>query len=293
MQSFAAEAEHYGWRLDLYLAEVTGLSRSAAQTEIKAGRVLVNDLEGKPSYQLKQGDKVGWTSADPVPVEAPDLPILYEDEDVIAVDKPAGLLSHGVSMSRPEPSVAEFARGRVKDEDPLRPGIVHRLDKDTSGVMIIAKNAAAKTFLKQQFAEGKVKKTYLALVTGGLEPNEAIVRLPLSPSADHEKQIVKKDGKQAITRYKVKQYLPNYTLVEVHPQTGRTHQIRVHLAHLHHPVAGDTLYGSPKRPLGLARQFLHAAKLEIELPSGEVVTLTSDLPEDLRGFLDHLEKQYN
>lgn len=222
-----------------------------------------------------------------------DLPVVYEDSDILVTDKPAGLLSHRVTALREEPSVADFVRKKVKDDDQLRPGLVHRLDKDTSGLMVIAKHPAAKAYMKGLFQKGEVQKTYLALVEGALEPVEAIIRLPLAASRDHEKRVVKKDGKPAVTHYKVIQNLPGFTLVEVKPETGRTHQIRVHLAHLHRPVAGDVLYGSKNRPLGLRRQFLHAAGLSFTAPSGEHLELKSELPEDLRGFLSHLESEYN
>ncbi len=293
MQKYQVGSESSGVRLDLFLAETSGLSRSAAQAELKSGLVEVNEAKEKSSYLVKDGDEVSWRPAKPARIEAPDLPIIYEDDDVVVIDKPAGLLSHAVSLSRPESSVAEFARSRVEDNDPLRPGIVHRLDKDTSGLMVIAKHKQTRDYLKHLFQTGGVEKTYLTLVEGVLEPAQAIIRLPIAPSKDYEKRTVKQGGKEAVTKYRVLQYLPGYTLVQAKPETGRTHQIRVHFAHLKHPVAGDTLYGAKKRPTGLSRQFLHAARLSFELPSGKFLEFKSELPDDLQGFLEHLEKQYN
>ncbi len=221
----------------------------------------------------------------------PELRVLYEDQDVIAVDKPAGLVVHPAETATVQPTVADFARSRgVIDPDDERPGIVHRLDKDTSGILLLAKHPQAKAWLQRQFKERRVKKTYIALLRGRLTPDEAIIKLPIGR---HRKQPVKRavvpGGREATTQYRVVRPYPGTTLAEVDLQTGRTHQIRVHFAHLGHPVIGDQFYGEKQRPTGLSRQFLHAAQLQFVLPSGTEITLKSGLPKELSNYLQSLE----
>ncbi|HUC20882.1 MAG TPA: RluA family pseudouridine synthase [Candidatus Polarisedimenticolaceae bacterium] len=219
-----------------------------------------------------------------------DLTVLYEDEDVLAIDKPAGLVVHNAETATVQPTVADFARERgVVDTDDERPGIVHRLDKDTSGVMLISKHMEAKAFLQRQFKQRGVEKTYIALLRGRLREPHAIIRLPIGR---HRKQPVKRavipGGREAVTEYWVRETYPGASLVEIRLHTGRTHQIRVHFSHLGNPVIGDTFYGEKQRPAGLTRQFLHAAKISLELPSGKRVTVESPLPPELESFLQNL-----
>jgi 23S rRNA pseudouridine1911/1915/1917 synthase len=225
-------------------------------------------------------------------VEAPDLPIVYEDDDILVVDKPAGIAAHHGSGTHGQPTLADFARAHTTDPDPDRPGIVHRLDRDTSGLMVIAKSAEAKLAMQKQFAGRSVHKTYRLLAVGRLEPEEAIINLPLDRDPAHPlRRAVVASGRDAVTRYRTIGNYPGYTLVEAFPETGRTHQIRVHFAAVGHPVAGDTLYGAPIHSLGLKRQFLHAAALEFDAPSGQHLRLTSELPADLAKVLRELEER--
>jgi 23S rRNA pseudouridine1911/1915/1917 synthase len=281
-------------RLDVFLAATLGVTRSRAHKFIKDGAVLVNDEAEKPSYLVEAGDAVAVdmpTETAPA-VAAPELPVVYEDDDILVVDKPAGLAAHAGSGTKGEATLADFARAHTTDTDPQRPGIIHRLDRDTSGLMVIAKTPAAKTAMQAQFKSRSVRKTYSLLAVGRVEPDEAIIRLPLGRNpAKPLQQAVVPGGREAVTRYKTVANYPGFTLLEARPETGRTHQIRVHLAAVGHPVAGDTTYGDPKRPLGLGRQFLHATALEFDSPSGRPLKLTSPLPPDLALVLQRLEEQ--
>lgn len=208
----------------------------------------------------------------------------------MAVDKPAKLVVHNAETATIQPTVADFARERgVIDTDDERPGIVHRLDKDTSGVMLLAKHPEAKAFLQHQFKQREVQKTYIALVRGRLREKHAIIRLPIGR---HRKQPVKRavvpGGREAVTEYRVREVYPGASLVEISLHTGRTHQIRVHFSHLGNPVIGDTFYGEKALPQGLTRQFLHAEKIRLNLPSGKPVTITSPLPSELELYLQNL-----
>lgn len=218
------------------------------------------------------------------------IPIIYEDRAVVVIDKPAGLLVHDVSSRSSEPTVADFSATKSSDSSPGRPGIVHRLDRDTSGVMIIAKNAAAKTFLQDQFRQRLVQKEYLALVEGHLRQSEAVIDLPIARKSNSARYVIDLSGRPAETAYKLEAEYPGYSYLRLHPKTGRTHQIRVHFAHLGHPLAGDRLYGA--RVLkGLSRQFLHSNKLTIQLPGSKSRTFESPLPADLVAVLDSLKNQ--
>lgn len=222
------------------------------------------------------------------------IPIIYEDNDILAINKPAGVVVHGDS-----PSVAEWVIGKypkIKNigEDPERPGIVHRLDKDTSGVLLIAKNQKSFEYLKDQFKNRKIKKIYIALVCGNLKSESGVIDLAIGKSkSDFRKKTTQKAiGKirEAITEYKVIKRFGNFTLVEACPKTGRMHQIRVHFKSLGHSIVCDKLYGLKKYecPFGLSRHFLHAQSLELKLLSGGKIKLEADLPEDLQNALDML-----
>lgn len=223
------------------------------------------------------------------------IEIIYEDENILAVNKPAGLLVHGPD-SLVDWLIENCPEIKKVGEDPERPGIVHRLDKDTSGVLLVAKNQKAFEYLKSQFQERKIKKKYIALVEGNIKDKEGIINLPIAKSkGDFRKKtsVGKMVGKEreAVTEYKVIKKFPDYTLIEAYPKTGRTHQIRVHLKAIGHPVVCDKLYGSKKQtcPPGLARQFLHANALEFSLLDGSRINLEADLPRDLQNVLDMLD----
>lgn len=238
------------------------------------------------------------------------VPIIYEDEDILAVNKPAGLLVHKVPSSKfQDSSLVDWLLEKypeikkVGDEPGIRPGIVHRLDKDTSGILLVAKNQKAFEYFKSQFQNRKIKKRYVALVEGELKNGKGIIDLPIGKSkSDFRKKVAggKMVGKtrEAITEYRVLKRFNNYTLVEIFPKTGRTHQIRAHFKAIGHPIVCDKLYGFKKAvcPFGLNRQFLHASSLELNLPAGQSplggagarVKLEAALPSDLQNVLNML-----
>lgn len=290
-ETIKLRAADAGRRLDVVLAELTGQSRSYWTSRLKAGKVSLNGLAVKASYS-PEGGEVLEVEAEPAaqPAKQPKLQILYQDDDVIVIDKPAGLLTH---TDRPEePSVAGALAGEVEDTDSDRPGIVHRLDRDTSGILVVAKNPSAKAFIQAQFAARETDKEYLLLVCGTPSEQEALIRLPIGRSRSNPtSRTVARDGKPAVTRYKVLERFDGYSLLQAWPETGRTHQLRVHFRHIGHPVAGDVTYGPKQRPKGLARQFLHASGLSITLPTGRRKHFTSPLAPDLKGFLERLRKR--
>ena len=236
-----------------------------------------------------------------------DIKIIYEDKDILAVNKPAGLLVHLDPKKKRKDEetlvgwlIEKYSGIKEVGDDPeLRPGIVHRLDKETSGVLVIAKNQEAFERLKSQFQKREVKKEYLALVRGVLKEPSGVIDLPIGKSKkDFRKKtsLGKMAGKvrEAVTEYEVVKRFGGYTLVKVFPKTGRTHQIRVHFKAIGHPVVCDKLYGPKKQDcLGLQRHFLHASSLEIALPSGGRIKLEADLPDDLQKVLKSLEQEEN
>lgn len=286
------DPEAAGQRLDVFLGHVSDASRSHVAKDIAAGHVQVNGKSAKPSTLLEAGDEVSYSPSGAVikPLGAAlELEILYEDADLLVINKPAGISTHpGAGQS--EATVADFAVRHTSDPDPERPGIVHRLDKDTSGALIIAKSAAAKELLQNEFRSRDVHKSYVALVIGRPSDEAATIDLPIDrdPSNPMKRKVLP-GGKPATTTYTCTKFYPGFTLVEAQPATGRTHQLRVHFAAIGHPIAGDTVYGPAKRQLGLTRQFLHAQKLEFTSPSGEKVLVTAPLPPELANVLQELE----
>ncbi len=238
------------------------------------------------------------------------IKIIYEDSDILIIDKPSGLLTHPVNRQDKSESVVSWVLklhpeiAEVRDEYgasvgewvDLRPGIVHRLDKETSGLLVIAKNQSAFDYLKKLFQERKIKKTYVALVHGHLKDKSGIIESPIGKLGG--KQSTRIRGKHelkeraAVTEYRVVKEFENYSLLEVSPQTGRTHQIRVHLKSISHPVVCDPLYAGKRAlcPPELNRMFLHASKLSFVSPAGEAVTVEIDLPPELQNFLEKLQK---
>ena len=293
LKEFRFVVEQSGIRLDKYISEMCpDLSRTQAQRLILDGQVTVNGNPEKASFKLSAGDTVLVKILPLTPSHlAPEnihVPILYEDDDILVVNKPAGLIVHPAPGHTGHTLVnAVLSHLVTLSDDVQRPGIVHRLDKDTSGVMVIARNPVAHENLAAQFKKHTVKQVYLALVRGQVTPEEGIIEAPIGrDTGDRKKMAISGEsrGKKALTRYKVIRFLGNYTLLEVMPQTGRTHQIRVHLAAIGYPVVGDATYGV-KSPV-LPRQFLHAHKLGFHLPStGKYVEFTSPLPEDLEKAL--------
>ena len=278
-----------GVRLDKFVSEkCPGLSRTQAQRLIEEGNVTVNDRTAKSSLKLSAGDRVTVTIPPTPPSslapEAMPLKIVYEDANLLVIDKPAGLTVHpapGHPGGTLINAILAYYPRLAEISDSLRPGIVHRLDKDTSGLMIVAKNKSAEMNLVEQFRSRTVKKAYLVLVRGKLTPECGLIEAAIGRSpSDRKRMAVVREGLEARTRYQVVKYLGGFTLLEVAPETGRTHQIRVHLAAIGYPVVGDAVYGVKSRHL--SRQFLHAYKLGFKLPStGESVEFESPLPDDL------------
>ncbi len=295
-------------RLDKFIAaNYPDYSRAYLQKQIKSGAVLINRQIKKSSYTLKECDKVEAEILPPPeislePDETIKLDIIYEYSDVIVINKPAGLTVHPSETQKNKTLVngllAHYPPLRQVGDDPLRPGLVHRLDKNTSGLMIVAKNNSAFEWLKKQFQERKVIKKYLALVVGRPKEQSGTIKTYLARSkSDPTKQKVSNAStdREAITHYNVLREFRDFTLLEAIPKTGRMHQIRVHLAWLGCPVAGDKKYGkrSLPAPKSLKRQFLHAAELTITLPNGQKRTFISALPDELSIVLQTLEKNMN
>jgi 23S rRNA pseudouridine1911/1915/1917 synthase len=288
--------EKSGIRLDKYLSqELEELSRTRVQKLIEQGLVTVNKSPARASLKLNAGDRVTVTIPAPAPSGLTPHPmplsITYEDSDILVVDKPAGLLVHP-SPGHADDTLVNAVLARCPDlpgiGGSLRPGVVHRLDKGTSGLIVIAKNDAALSHLQRQLKQRTVLKRYLVLVRGHLSPEEGAIEAPIGRHPHHRQRMaVVSGGREARTRYRVLQRLGDYDLLEVAPETGRTHQIRVHLSAIGYPVAGDAIYGV-KVPF-LGRQFLHACCLGFRLPSsGEYVEFRSELPPDLSQALSRL-----
>lgn len=285
---FIAETE--GQRVDAFLAVAAPeYSRSFWQKRCEDGVVLVNNKNVKASYKLQPDDVVQATLPEAPDFAQQELPVIYEDDDVIVMNKPAGVLTHAKGAESQEFTVAEFVRPKTTDGPGTnRPGIVHRLDRGTSGIIIAAKNTEAKRWLQGQFSKRNVKKTYLALIPGHLRQPEAILRLPIERNPKKPQTFrVGANGKPAETAYKVVKQFKDFELVELKPHTGRTHQLRVHLEYLGHPIVGDPTYGTESKQLG--RMFLHAHQLELTLPSRERKVFTAPLPPELQEYLSKLQ----
>jgi 23S rRNA pseudouridine1911/1915/1917 synthase len=295
-KEYSFKADVAGVRLDKFVGErCPELSRTHARELIEEGLITVNGQAAKPSLKLNPGDKIKVT-VPPAPqpdLEAENIPlkIIYEDKDVLVVDKPAGLAVHpapGHPSHTLVNAVLNYLPSLAGEDGSLRPGIVHRLDKDTSGLILVAKNRSAQANLSAQFKNRVVKKTYLALVKGKLTPRQGIIEAAIGRDRHHRQRMaVVAKGREARTEYRVIKYYGNHTLLEIKPETGRTHQIRVHLAAIGFPVVGDAAYGlkSPRFP----RQFLHAGKIAFRLPStGDSAEFESPLPPDLEKGLKEI-----
>ena len=293
-------ADKSGERLDVFVARsVPELTRSRASKLIDEGLVTVDGRQAsKVSMRLSAGQRVAVTIPPPKPTkiepEAMLLSIVYEDGDLLVVDKPAGMAVHP-SAGHSSHTLVNGILAHCDDLSGIggvkRPGIVHRLDKDTSGLIIVAKNDAAHVSLAQQLKERKVEKMYVALVEGHVTPPEGRIEAPIARDAKHRKRMaVVTNGRDARTSYRVLREVGGRTLLEVRPQTGRTHQIRVHLASIGHPITGDALYGR-RGDAPVARQFLHARRLAFLHPrTGERLELEAPLAEDLQQALEALER---
>ncbi len=263
-------------RLDAYMAEhYPEYSRSTWQKYIKQGSIKVNGkITLSPKQNLGEDDQVLYNIVESEQ-EKIAIPIIYEDKNVLVINKPAGILSHAKGVLTKEFSVADFAKPYLSYKtNSNRAGIVHRLDRDTSGVMILAKNETTAAMLQKQFANRKVKKCYEAVAKGELEHQEANIDLPIERNPKMPSQFrVGSGGKQASTHYKVLQQSKSYSLLELKPETGRTHQLRVHLAYINAPILGDRIYGKKAD-----RLYLHAKSLEITIPEGQRKVFVSPRP---------------
>lgn len=277
-------------RLDIVVtSQFPSLSRAYVQKLIGEGKVLVNDAVERHGYRLKMGDKLKFDIDLDELQQIPDidLPILFEDENVIVINKPAGIISHSRGKYWYEPSVASFIRQKTQfpslNSEGDRAGIVHRLDRATSGVMVCAKNVETLSFLQKQFSERQVQKTYIAIVSGHLAQPEAIIDLPIERNPKEPQMFrVGSNGKPAQTRYKVTRTFKDHDKLLLTPLTGRTHQLRVHLKHIGHPILGDVLYGLE----AAERLFLHASTLELKLPGGKATAFSAPEPAEFQSFED-------
>lgn len=288
-----------GVRLDKALADLTELSRTMANEQIKSGQVLVNGQVKKAKYMVQIGDVVSYQlpEAEEVEYASENIPldIVYEDDDVVVVNKPQGMVVHP-SVGHTSGTLVNALLYHVKDlsgiNGVLRPGIVHRIDKDTSGLLMVAKNDQAHVQLAEELKDKKSLRKYLAIVHGNLPNDRGVIEAPIGRSEkDRKKQAVTAKGKDAVTRFYVLERFGDYTLVEVTLETGRTHQIRVHMAYIGHPVAGDPVYG-PRKTLKGYGQFLHAQSLGFTHPkTGEALVFTAEPPRVFQEILENLRKE--
>lgn len=286
-----------GRRVDVFLAEAAGLSRSRVQSMISEGLVLIDGVPVKKNHHMAAGETIEWTVPEKHPCgvepEAIPLDVVYEDEHIVVVDKPAGMVMYpGPGHEGHTLSNALLARypevSEVGGEG--RPGVFHRLDRDTSGLVAVARTEEAYLAMVDRISAREVERVYLALATGSIAAEQGTIDAPMDRSPHNRKKmaVVASGGREAVTRFKVLERYEGYTLLEVRLETGRTHQIRVHLSYIGHPVAGDPEYsrGRARKELGLERQFLHATRLSFMHPvTAERLEFSSELPEDLRTVL--------
>lgn len=298
LQTSEADA---GTRLDACLARaIEDLTRSAAVKAVEDGRVLVNGKAPNKSYKLTGHEQIEFTPEEPAPIDAvpQDIPldVVYEDDDVIVVNKPSGLVVHP-APGHPDGTLVNALLYHCGDSlsgvgGALRPGIVHRIDRDTSGLIIAAKNDYAHQFLSAQLADHTLARTYECIVVGNLREDSGTVDAPIArDSRDRKRMAVVPGGRRAVTHWEVIVRYPGYTHVRCKLETGRTHQIRVHMAYLGHPILGDTVYGAKKVVPGLTGQCLHAVGLQFIHPrTKDLVSLTCPLPEEFTAMLRKIDR---
>ena len=302
MKTLVVDEINKGKRLDSYISDnMDKISRSFAQKLIENQKVTINGKNEKASYKVCVGDKVqvDVPEAQDTKLKAQDIPVevVYEDKDIIVVNKPKGMVVHPAN-GNPDGTLVNAILAMCKDSlsgigGEIRPGIVHRLDKDTSGLLIIAKNDEAHVKMSKQIQDRLVTKKYIALVKGVVKDDEATIDMPIARSkVDRKKMAVDKDGKQAVTHFKVIKRYKGYTLLEIKIDTGRTHQIRVHMAKIGYPVVGDMVYSNGKNEFGVEGQMLHANSLEFSHPiTGKKMHLESQLPEYFKKVLEELDNR--
>ena len=300
MKEYIVSQQEKGKRLDTYIPSVdTDITRTSAQRLIEDGNILVNGKNAKVSYKIQENDKISVEIPEPKQIElkAQNIPIeiIYEDSDIIVVNKPKGMVVHPAN-GNPDGTLVNAIMAICKDSlsgigGEIRPGIVHRIDKDTSGLLIVAKNDNAHVKMSEQIKNHEVKKTYIALVRGVFKENEATIDMPIGRStSDRKKMAVNKNGKNAITHIKELKRFDKYTLLKVNIETGRTHQIRVHLSHIGYPIVGDYTYSNGKNEFDVIGQCLHAQKLEFKHPiTQKDMCLEAELPQYFKDILDKLK----
>ena len=295
--------ENVGNRIDSFIPIVQkDISRSMVQKLIEQNDIKVNGKKTKHSYKLKLNDEIEIIipEAKEIDLKAQDIPldVIYEDNDIIVINKTKGMVVHPAN-GNPDGTLVNAVMNLCKDSlsgigGEIRPGIVHRLDKDTSGAIIVAKNDKAHIALSEQLKNHEIKKTYLALVRGIIKENEATINMPIARSTkDRKKMDVDKDGKEAITHFKVlERYKNKYTLLQINLETGRTHQIRVHLSHIGYPIIGDEVYSNGKNEWNVSGQCLHAWRLEFKHPiTGKKISLEAEIPEYFKNIIKELEEE--
>ena len=295
-------ADRAGERADAFLARsVPDLTRSAAQRLLEEGAVTVNGTAVKKNYKTSPGDQVTFTLPDPEPIDVQPqnipLDVVFEDDDVIVVNKPVGLVVHP-APGHPDGTLVNALLHHCGDSlsgigGEKRPGIVHRIDRDTSGLIIAAKNDAAHLALSAQLKDHSLSRTYECLVTGNMKQDSGTVDAPIGrSSADRKKMAVVPTGRRAVTHWEVVARYPGVTHLRCRLETGRTHQIRVHMAYIGHPILGDTVYGAKKPVPGLTGQCLHATGLRFVHPrTGEPVELHCPLPPEFTAMLQKLQSK--
>lgn len=302
MKTLVVDEINKGKRLDSYISDnMDKISRSFAQKLIENQKVTINGKNEKASYKVCVGDKVqvDVPEAQDTKLKAQDIPVevVYEDKDIIVVNKPKGMVVHPAN-GNPDGTLVNAILAMCKDSlsgigGEIRPGIVHRLDKDTSGLLIIAKNDEAHVKMSKQIQDRLVTKKYIALVKGVVKDDEATIDMPIARSkVDRKKMAVDKDGKQAVTHFKVIKRYKRYTLLKIKIDTGRTHQIRVHMAKIGYPVVGDMVYSNGRNEFGVEGQMLHAKSLEFSHPiTGKKMHLEAPLPEYFTKVLEELDSR--
>ena len=302
MNTLVVDEINKGKRLDSYISDnMDKISRSFAQKLIENQQVTINGKNEKASYKVCVGDKVqvDVPEAQDTKLKAQDIPVevVYEDKDIIVVNKPKGMVVHPAN-GNPDGTLVNAILAMCKDSlsgigGEIRPGIVHRIDKDTSGLLIIAKNDEAHVKMSKQIQDRLVTKKYIALVKGVVKDDEATIDMPIARSkVDRKKMAVDKDGKQAVTHFKVIKRYKGYTLLEIKIDTGRTHQIRVHMAKIGYPVVGDMVYSNGRNEFGVEGQMLHAKSLEFSHPiTGKKMHLEAPLPEYFTKVLEELDSR--
>ena len=299
MEMLVVQDNEKGVRLDSYIAsKKKELSRTNVQRLIENGNILVNNNTKKISYKVLPKDEILIVvpEAKETELKPQDIPIdiVYEDSSIIVVNKPKGLVVHP-AVGNPDGTLVNAIMNICKDSlsgigGEIRPGIVHRLDKDTTGLLIIAKNDKAHTNLSEQIKNREVKKIYIALVRGIIPENEATINMPIGRSTkDRKKMAVVKNGKEAVTHFKVLNRFKNYTLLEIKIDTGRTHQIRVHMSEIGYPIVGDMVYSNGKNEFGVEGQMLHAKSLDFKHPiTGKQMHLEADIPKYFKDIIENL-----